>query len=181
MCFISFISCQPIEKLDKVVFDFKQFPQLLINAKSKKINDLYESTFSEPFIDHSLVNPPKQFIIEWFKNNINIFGTENIFHMNIIDASIKKSEIPNLNQKKFKEKTIFMYEANFLVEFILYNDDNAILANTIVEAKRTTTSGKFISLDENEKIIDNLIYDCLIDFTKKSNELIKDHMKNFIL
>ena len=74
-----------------------------------------------------------------------------------------------------------MYEANFLVEFILYNDDNAILANTIVEAKRTTTSGKFISLDENEKIIDNLIYDCLIDFTKKSNELIKDHMKNFIL
>jgi hypothetical protein len=55
------------------------------------------------------------------------------------------------------------------------------LANSIVEAKRTTTSGKFISLMESERIIDTLILDCLIDFSKKSEELIKIHMNNFIL
>ena len=101
--------------------------------------------------------------------------------MNILDASLKKSEVPNTNKRKYGEKTIFLFELSFLVEFILYDDSKFVLANSIVEAKRTTTSGKFISLMESEKIIDTLILDCLIDFSKKSEELIQIHMNNFLL
>ena len=74
-----------------------------------------------------------------------------------------------------------MFEVSFLVEFILYDDSALVLANSVVEAKRTTTSGKFISLMESERIIDSLILDCLIDFSKKSEELILIHMSSFIL
>ena len=41
--------------------------------------------------------------------------------------------------------------------------------------------GKYISINENEKIIDELIFNCLKDFTRKSKETINLHMKNFIL
>ena len=32
-------------------------------------------------------------------------------------------------QNKYKEKTIFLFEINYLVEFILYDNDNSILAS----------------------------------------------------
>ena len=174
-------SCQPIETLDEIVFDYNQFPSMVLNVDRKKINDSYEPRYSEPYIDYSLENPPKEYLINWFKNNFNTTGTENLLVMNILDASIKKSEIPNVNSKRYEEKTIFLFEASFLVEFILYDDSTLVLANSVVEAKRTTTSGKFISLMESERIVDNLILDCLIDFSKKSEELILIHMSSFIL
>ena len=178
---IGLFSCQPIEILDDVVFDYNQLQKIIINAEQKKVNDLYESKFSEHYIDHSLENPPTEYLINWFDSNIKIIGTENSFVINILDASLKKSEITNTNSKKYEEKTIILYEVSFLVEFVLYDDTKLVLANSIVEAKRTTTSSKFISLMESDRIIDNLILDCLIDFSKKSDELIKMHMSNFIL
>ena len=74
-----------------------------------------------------------------------------------------------------------LYEVNYLVEFVIYDDSNFKLANTIVEANRTTTSGKYISLIETERIIDDMIYKCLKDFSNKAKELIKDHMNQYTL
>ena len=174
--FFGILSCQPIELIDDIVFDYNQLSKIIISAEQKKIINLYDSKFSEPYIDHSL-----KFLNKWFENNINIIGTENSFEMIVLDASIKKSEIPNNNSKKYQEKTIFIFEISYLVEFTLYDDYKLILANSIVEAKRSTTSGKYISLMETERIIDTLILDCLIDISKKSEELIKIHMSNYIL
>jgi hypothetical protein len=174
-------SCQQIEILDDIVFDYNQLPKIVISAEKKNVKELYESKFAEPYIDHSLDRPPQHYLNKWFENNLNIIGKENIFVINIIDASLKQSEIPNIDSKKYKEKNIFLFEVSFLVEFILYDDSSLFLANTIAEARRTTTSSKFISLIETERIIDSLILDCLKDFSKKSEELIRIHMESFIL
>ena len=179
--FLGLFSCQQVEILDKIVFDYNQLPKIVISAEQKNIIELYESKFSEPYIDNSLEKPPKEYLIKWLESNLEIIGTENLFVINILDASLKKSEIPNINSKRYEEKTIFLYEVNFLVEFILYADSNLILANSLVEAKRTTTSSKFISLMESERIIDILIFDCIKDFAAKSEELIKLHLNSFIL
>ena len=56
-----------------------------------------------------------------------------------------------------------------------------ILATTEIEAKRSTTSSKFISLYEKEMIIDTLILDALIDVSLKSEELLKKHMFEYML
>jgi len=175
------ISCKKIEILNPVIIDYDKLARISINAENKKIGILFESTFQEPYIDHSLTKSPIYYLNQWIDNNINTFGTENTFEINIIEASVKKSEIPNTDSKKYEEKTIFLFEVYFLLEFFIYDDSKFKLVSTIVEAKRTTTSGKYISLLENEKIIDNLIYNCLIDFSKKADELIKIHMQSFIL
>ena len=79
----------------------------------------------------------------------------------LLNSSLKKSEIKNNELNKYKEKTIFLFEINYLVEFILYDNNNSILSQcTIVEANRSTTSGKYISIQESEKIIDYLIFQC---------------------
>lgn len=178
---VGLCSCQPVEILDDFVFDYSQLPKIVISADQKKIIELYESKFNEPYIDHSLDPPPKEYLINWLEKNLNIIGTENSFIINILDSSLKKSEIPNTNSKKYIEKTIFLFELSFLVEFILYDDSKFILANAIVESKNTTTSSKFISLMESERIIDSLILECLIDFSNKSKELIQIHMNSFVL
>ena len=179
LVFIS--SCQKVEILDPIVFDYNQFTKVSINAEKKNTIILYEPKFVEPFIDHSLENSPILYFNNWTKNNIQTLGTNNRFEINVIDASVRKTEIPNIDSKKYEEKTIFLYEVNYLVEFVIYDDSNFKFASTIVEANRTTTSGKYISLIEVERIIDDMIYKCLKDFSNKSKELIKDHMKQYIL
>ena len=69
----------------------------------------------------------------------------------------------------------------YILEFVLYDDNDLILATTVVEAKHSTTSGKFISLNEKENIVDTLILDTLIDVSLKSEELLKKHMFEFVL
>ena len=175
------LSCQPVEFLDEIVFDYEQLNKISINAQIKNTNNLYESKYSDSYIDNSLIKTPLFFLNRWLDSNISIFGNENKFEINILESSLKKSEIKNNEQNKYKEKTIFLYEAKYLVQFILYDNDNLLLGSSIVEINRSTTSGKFISIQENEKIINYLIYNSLIDFSNKADELIKIHLKNYVL
>ena len=177
---ILIFSCQPIDKVENVVFDYNQLSKININAKQKIVNELYQSKFIDPYIDHSLSKSPKDHLKEWFESNFEINGNQNLLEINIIEASVKKTEIPNTDKKKYKEKTIFFYEIILLVEFVLYDDSNFLLANVLVESKITTTSRKFISLFEYERIIDNMILETLFDFTNESKKLIQEHMINYV-
>ena len=174
-------SCQKVEILEETVFNYNQLPKIIIKAETKIIEDLYESKFSEPYIDHSLNKTPKDFLKIFLNTNINIIGTENFIVINILDASLKKTEILDEKAKKYEEKSFFLFELNFLVQYILFDDSDFILAKTIVEANRTTTTGKHISINESNLIIDNLILESLRDFSSKSDELMHIYMRNFIL
>ena len=175
------ISCQPVEKIEKVVFDNNILPKLIINANKKSINEIYEMNYVDPYIDHSLENPPLSRVKDYLTENINIFGTENKLVIKINDAQIIKDEIKNNDDKKFQEKTIYEYNINLAVEFLLYDDSEKLLATTIAESSRSTTSAKYISINEEERIVDGLILDALIDLTKKIDEMINKHMYQFML
>ena len=175
------ISCQPVEKIENVVFDNNILPKLIINANQKIINDIYEMNYVEPYIDHSLENPPLSRVKNYLTENINIFGTENKLVININDAQIRKEEIKNNDDKKFQEKTIYEYNINLALEFILYDNSEKLLATTIAESSRSTTSAKYISINEEERIIDGIILDALIDLSKKVDEMLNKHMTQFML
>ena len=178
---LSIFSCQPLEMLDKVAFDYKLLPTIEITAKEINIIELYESKYAEPYIDYSINDTPNEYLIKWFKDNIKIIGAQNKLIINILDASLKKTEILNEKGKQYSEQSIFLFELNFLVEYILLDDSEFLIAKTTVEANRTTTSGKFISIMELNSIIDNLILESLKDFSNKSEELIQIYMRNFVL
>ena len=174
-------SCQPVEMLDEVIFEYNQLSKISINAKEKLINEVYEINYVDPYIDHSIKNPPVLRLKDWISQNISIFGSQNKLIINIIDASLKKTERENKNKKKYQEKTEFFYEIHFLIEFQIYDDNNFTLSTKNAEAERTTTSSKFISLSEQELILDTLILEALIDISIKSDELIKTHMSEYLL
>ena len=52
---------------------------------------------------------------------------------------------------------------------------------TLVENSRSTTSGLFISIQEKENIIDDLVYQGLNDISNESNLLLIKYMGDFIL
>ena len=174
-------SCQPVEVLDEVVFEYNQLPKISINTKEKLINEVYEINYVDPYIDHSIKNPPILRLKDWISQNISIFGSQNKLIINIVDASLKKTERENKDKKKYQEKTEFFYEIRFWIEFEIFDDNNFMFASINAETERSTTSSKFISLSEKERILDTLILEALIDITLKSDELLKTHMSEYLL
>ena len=180
LIFFFIFSCQPVEIISPVEFDNSKLSKLSINAKDFSINIKYNPIFSDSNIEDQISNPPLKIIQSWINDNINYFGNENKFIINILEASIQKNEIKNLDAKKYEEKTIFQYEVFFLVEYELYDDSNFLIANTTVESSRSTTSKKFISLNETEIIINDLLIRALRDFINETKLMTKKYMSEYL-
>ncbi|MBT4645970.1 MAG: hypothetical protein HOC10_05635, partial [Pelagibacteraceae bacterium] len=87
----------------------------------------------------------------------------------------------NKDTKNFDEKKNYKYELFYLIEFNLYDDSNNLVASTLVETIRSTTSGVYISIQNTEKVIDDLVYLSLLDLSLESNKLLKQYMSDFLL
>ena len=183
ICFLILSSCQKTVIYDDVVFDNSLLNNINIIAEKKEIQVSYVPILSESFIDYVMETSPTKRVIWWLEDNINHFGTENKLVIDIQNASIARKGIDKeINVAGIvKKKNDYLYELNFKVLFLLYNDSDQILATTKVEVSRSTTSSQFISLNERNRILDNLILDSLKDLSNKSIELIKLHMSEYIL
>tara|TARA_Y100001970_G_scaffold56422_1_gene71485 strand:+ start:5756 stop:6322 length:567 start_codon:yes stop_codon:yes gene_type:complete len=174
-------ACQPIEKVDQIVFDNSQLAKFDILSSSIEIVEIYEKKISDPYIDHTLNVSPAQRIKNWVNDNFKAIGNENKFTVKILDASLTQSEFDNSEAKNFDEKTNYKFELFYLVEFALLDDSSNAIASTLVEISRSTTSGLYITLNEKERIIDDLVYQCLSDLSNESKTLLFDYMDDFIL
>ena len=173
------LACTPVEIIPPVENDISKFVKISVNSNKITVNSDYNPVFSENNIEDQLKNPPILQIQNWIKQNIRNFGNQNELVINILDASITKKEVDNLEAKKYEEKTIYLYEVFFLVEYELYDDFGYLLANTTVESSRSTTSNKFISLNETELIINDVITKSLLDFTNESKSMIQLYMQEY--
>jgi len=178
---ITIKACQPIEKVNHIVFDNSQFSQFDILSTSVEIKEIFEKKISDPYIGHTLTVNPSQRIINWINNNFKPTGNENIFNVTILDASITQTLFENKDAKNFDEKSNYLYELFYLIEFSLSDDSGNLLASTLVETSRSTTSGIYISIQEKDNIIDDLIYNGLIDISNETKKLLTNYMANYIL
>ena len=117
--FLFLFSCQPVELISPVEINYTKLDKLSINAKELFIDVKFNPIFSDENIEDQIDNPPIKIIQKWINNNINYFGNENKFVINILDASISKKEIENIDASKYEEKTIYLYEVFFLVQYEL--------------------------------------------------------------
>ena len=149
LSFLFFIfACQPIEQINKIVFDNNQFANFNILSSSVEIDEIFEKKISEPFIGYTLPIDPSQRIVNWVNSNFKPIGNENIFIVSILDASITQIEFENKLAKNFDEKNNYKYELFYLLEFNLFDDSKNLIASTLVEISRSTTSGMYISIQE---------------------------------
>ena len=173
------LACGPVEIISPLEYDISKFVKISVNSNKITVNSDYNPVFSENNIEDQLAYPPILQIQSWIKQNIRNFGNQNEFVINILDASITKKEIDNLEAKKYEEKTIYLYEVFFLVEYELYDAAGYLLANTTVESSRSTTSQKFISLNETELIIYDVINKTLLDFTNETKSMVQLYMQEY--
>ena len=178
--FLYVLSCQPVEIIEPVTFDYSKLDKISISANEIIINSEYKPKFSNKNIEDQIPNPPINIIKEWNNQNILNFGKENKLIINILDASIIKQEINNIDAEKYEEKTVFKYKIFFLVEYELYDNSNFLIANTTVESSRSTTSKKYISLNERDIVINNLLHDALKDFIKETKSMMNTYMFGYI-
>jgi len=174
------VSCQPIEKLTPLEIDISKLEKISINAKDIKLNNKYKSVFSQNNIEDQSQKLPIDVLIEWNKNNILNYGNENNLTINILDASITRMEVENVDAKKYEEKTIYKYELFFLAEYQIYDGSGFLRANTTVETSRSTTSQKYISLNETEIIINNLISLSLKDYINETKKQLSIYMNDYL-
>ena len=174
------ISCQPVEIISTPEIDNDKLKTILINAKEVTIINKYNPIFSDKNIEDQVTNPPIMVLKNWLNENIKIFGNQNKLIINILDSSIYKTEIENVNAKNYEEKTIFLYEIFYLVEYELYDDSNYLLANSTVEVSRSTTSQKYISLNQLDLIINDLLVKSLRDFVNETQRMLTLYMNEFV-
>ena len=179
--FMFIYACQPIEKIDQIVFDNSQFSRFDILSNSIEIVEIFEKKITDPYIGHTLKIDPTHRIINWVNDNFKAIGNENIFTVTILDASLTQTELENNEAKNFDEKTNYKYELFYLIEFNLHDDSRNLVASTLVENSRSTTSGLFISIQERENIINDLVYQGLKDISNESKLLLMKYMGDFIL
>ena len=178
--FLYVLSCQPVEIIEPVTFDYSKLDKISISANEIIINSEYKPKSSNKNIEDQIPNPPINIIKEWNNQNILNFGKENKLIINILDASIIKQEVNNIEAEKYEEKTVFKYKIFFLVEYELYDNSNFLIANTTVESSRSTTSKKYISLNERDIVINNLLHDALKDFIKETKSMMNTYMFGYI-
>ena len=169
--FVSFFifSCQPIEKIERIVFDNNQFSKFDVLSSSIEITEIFEKKISNPYIGHTLEVDPSQRIIDWVNDNFKAIGNENIFTVTILDASLTQSEFKNKEAKNFDEKNNYKYELYYLIEFNLFDNYQSLISSTLVETSRSTTSGLYISIQEKENIINDLVYQSFVGETFARN------------
>ncbi len=179
--FIFIFACQPIEKIDHVVIDNNQFSKFDILASSIEVVEIFEKKISDPYIGQTLEVTPSQRIIDWVNDNFKVLGNENKFIVTILDASLKRTKFENNEAKNFDEKNNYKYELFYLIEFNLYDDSKNLVASTLVEASRSTTSGLYISIQEKDNIINDLMYQSLDDLSNETKLLLIKYMGDYIL
>ena len=175
------IACQPIEKVNHIVFDNTQFAHFDILSNSIEIKQIFEKKISDPYIGHTLKINPSERITNWINENFKPIGNENSFIVTILDASITQIQFVNIEAKNFDEKKNYKYELFYLLEFSLLDDSGNLVASTLVETSRSTTSGIYISIQEKDNIIDDLIYNSLVDISNETKKLLNNYMSNYIL
>ena len=174
------ISCQPVEILKPIEIEASRFEKISINAEQIEVNKKYNSVFAKSNIEDQIQTSPINLIAEWNSENIIKLGNENKLVINILDASIKKTEIMNVGAKKYEEKTIFNYELFYLVEYELYDSSGFLIANTTVDTSRSTTSQKYISLNDTEIIINDLLILALKDYINETKNQLSIYMGNYL-
>lgn len=181
LLFAFIISCQPIEQIEEVVFDNSQLSKINILSKDIEVKTTFEKKITDPYIGHTLRIEPSQRIANWINDNFKAIGNENKLEVVILDSSLLKTAFENKDTKNFDEKKNYKYELFYLIEFNLYDDSNNLVASTLVETIRSTTSGVYISIQNTEKVIDDLVYLSLLDLSLESNKLLKQYMSDFLL
>ena len=174
------LSCQPVEILKPTEVDISKLKTISINAKDIEINKKYNSIFSQNNIEEQIQKSPIELMMEWHGKNIIKIGNENKLVINILDSSISKNEIENIDAKKYEEKTIFKYEISFLVEYELYDNSSFLIANTTVETLRSTTSQKYVSLNEIEIIINDLLILAMKDYINETKNQLTVYMGDYL-
>ena len=174
------LSCQPVEILRPIEIDTSNLDTISIYSKNIEINKKYNSVFSQNNIEEQIQKSPIDIIVEWHNKNILKIGNENKLVINILDASITKNEIENIDAKKYEEKTIFKYELFFLVEYELYDDIGILEAITTIETSRSTTTQKYVSLNEVEIIINDLLITAMKDYINETKNQLSIYMGNYL-
>ena len=72
--FLTLNNCQPIEKVNHIVFDNSQFAHFNILSTSIKIHEIFEKKISDPYIGHTLEINPSERILSWKIGNFYNLG-----------------------------------------------------------------------------------------------------------
>ena len=181
LLFFLFTSCQSAKNTKEVIFDNSNMAKINFHAEKININNNYDMKLADSYIDYNIEKPPIFYLNGWIDENISYFGSENLLVINILQASLSKIERKIENNKNYVNQNEFYYELIYQIEFKILDDKFNILAKILSEVKRSTTSSNFISLNEEQQIIDNLILNSLTDLSFKTQELVQEHMYQYML
>ena len=152
--FLTLIACQPIEKVNHIVFDNSQLAHFNILSTSIDIDEIFEKKISDPYIGHTLKVNPSERIINWINENFKPIGNENIFNVTILDASITQTQFENKDAKNFDEKN----------NWHLYCTNKRA---TTFKERLVNLNGNSIHVKESNKILCSFVKD---DFTFKKKD-----------
>ena len=102
LIFVFILSCQPIEKIEKIVFDNNQLSKFNIVSKLININIDFEVKISDPYIGHTLnITPAQRNIFNKIGVRFHGIPTTDMWYLLLIlinkdEIARRKNQNPNL-------------------------------------------------------------------------------------
>ncbi len=161
---------------------YKHLPALSFAVARIEIIEDYRSPLQSPNVEHLFPTPIAAALKRWVDDRMAAVGGSNIMRVIIEDASavVEELEINKDLEAMFTTEQAERVDTRVQVKIEIVDESGAVLAFTSTEAARTRTTPENVTLNERDKIYDDLTKVLMNDFNTSQEQGIRRYLEAYL-
>lgn len=161
---------------------YKHLPAMSFAVGRIEIVESYRSPLQSPNVEHLFPTPIAAALRSWADDRLEAFGGTLTMRFIIEDASaiVEELEINKDLEAMFTTEQAERVDTRIQVKIEITDESGEVLAFTSTEASRTRTTPENVTLNERDKIYDDLTKVLMNDFNTSQEQGIRRYLEAYL-
>lgn len=161
---------------------YKHLPAMNFAVARIEIVESYRSPLQPPHVEHLFPTPIAAALQSWADDRLEAVGGSHTMRFIIEDASAVVEELETNKDLEalFTTEQAERVDTHVQVKIEIIDESGAVLAFTSTEASRTRTTPENVTLNERDKIYDDLTKVLMNDFNTSQEQGIRRYLKAYL-